>query len=153
MLWHYQAIRCTTLPLERSRWPDGTDGHSYTPAVLELAHERLERAYCDEADFNRLPANEDLGAVPLLVRLQYMNECHSLNGAAAMALVRHAARRHLRWTVGGRPVREIGWRWGNAPEKATCLTITQAGEQTWAERKLETQIVHVCLSMVHQSIH
>ena len=67
--------------------------------VLVLDEERLDLAYADEAVFNRLPANARAllrtDALPLLVRLQYMNECHSLNAVrsrGACAVLRRCAR-------------------------------------------------------------
>jgi hypothetical protein len=131
MLWQYQALGLHVLPPAVARWPDGTAGRAYTPLLLEVGHERLGKPYVDEADMNRLPPplRAALGEVPLLVRLLYMNQCHSLNGAAAMALVRHARARRVRWTIGGVPVRSIGWRWGNAPEGGASLTIAQVGTE------------------------
>ena len=131
MLWGYQAVdaqydEATRL---RSRWADQVPGHEYTPLLLIIANERLHEPYADEADLNRLPpsrAKHALGRVPLLVRIQYMNQCHVLNGAAALALVRFAAERHLRWTIGGRTVCSIGWEWGDCPD-GVSLVINQAG--------------------------
>ena len=85
MFWHY-----TALALEPDghgqrtfHWPDGVEGRRYTTLVLVLDDEQLHREYADEFEFNRLPPNARaaLGSdvLPLLVRLQYMNECHSLN--------------------------------------------------------------------------
>ena len=127
MLWHYRAVRLAVGPPQRAKWPDGSPGREYTPAVLEVDDERLHAPYADETEFNRLPADARnlLGDVPLLVRIQYLNECHALNGAAAMALVRYAARRGVRWRLNGEPVRELGWRWGNSPG-GLGLQVTQA---------------------------
>jgi hypothetical protein len=119
MLWHYQVVSMSALPRVKHKWPDGVEGHEYTPVVLELANERLDLPYADENEFTaplEAPLRGALGDVPLLVRLQYMNECHALNGAAAMALVRHAQRHGLRWTIGGVAVAEIGWRWGSCAD-------------------------------------
>lgn len=133
MLWNYQAVEAhdSSEPM-RSRWPDQTPGHQYTPIVIVVDNERSGgRAYTDESDFNRLVpsrAKHTLGEVPLLVRIQYMNQCHVLNGAAAMALVRYAERRQLIWTVGGRDVIGIGWQWGDAPD-GVALVVNQAGTQ------------------------
>lgn len=127
MLWHYQVVRAEAAGAARSTWPDGVPGQHYTPMLLVLDNERLGRPYADEAEYNQLPAvvRSALGPVPLLVRIQYMNMCHALNGAAAMALVRHGARRGVAWTVGGVPVADIGWVWGEAPGDIG-LTVTQA---------------------------
>ena len=57
-----------------------------------------------------------------------MNLCHSLNGAAAMTLVRHAARHGFAWTLGGARVSSIGWRWGDSPGRVG-LVVTQAGTE------------------------
>ena len=78
--------------------------------------------------------------VPLLVRIQSMNQCHAYNGAAAMALVRHAARRQLRWAIDGEPV-SVGWRWGNCPEGAASLTVTQVGTQRVKHQAHAHQVV------------
>ena len=131
MLWHYQVVNMHVLPQQTSRWPDGAMGHSYHPVLLEVTNERMGRPYADEADFNQLPRHlrDSLGPLPLLVRIQFMNVCHTTNGAAAMALVRHAALAHVQWTIGGQPVRAIGWKWGDCPEGALALTISQLGTQ------------------------
>ena len=129
MLWHYQVVSAHQLPKMKSRWADGeSPGQTYTPILLEIDHERLDSPYADEATFNDLaaPLRAAFGPVPLLVRVQYMNTCHVLNGAAAMALSRHAALSSQRWTIGGRLVRAIGWQWGNAPDGAS-LTVAQVG--------------------------
>ena len=133
MLWNYQAVEAHDgQGRMRSRWPDQTPGHEYTPIIIVVDNERSDgRAYTDELEFNRLPpsrAKHALGDVPLLVRIQYMNQCHVLNGAAAMALVRYAERRRLIWTIGGRDVVGIGWQWGDAPDGLT-LVVNQAGTE------------------------
>ena len=132
MLWSYQAVNAQLGDqLMRSNWPDKTLGRTYSTVLIVVDHERLHQPYTDEVEFNRMPpsrATHALGRVPLLVRIQYMNQCHVLNGAAAMALVRHAERRQLRWTVGGRDVAEIGWQWGDAPD-GIGLCIIQAGTE------------------------
>ena len=68
--------------------------------------------------------------LPLLVRLQYMNKCHALNTAAAMALRRYAALHGVEWrvsTADGRdePVSSLGWGWGEAPG-AVQVAVAQA---------------------------
>ena len=111
MLWHYQVVDAHLLSPASARWPDrGAAGQSYIPVVLEVSNERLDQPYADEGSFNCLPTSMRslLGPLPLLVRVQYMNSCHVLNGAAAMALVRHAAMRRERWTIAGLPVNAIG---------------------------------------------
>ena len=144
MLWHYQAVDLVGAGASRrSQWPNGALGHHFTPVNLVVSNERLERAYSDEEEFVRplAPAlRRSLGALPLLVRLQYMNQCHAFNGAAAMALVRHAARHHLRYTVAGRPVREIGWAWGDCPD-GTSLYVSQAGTERVKQQAHAHQVV------------
>lgn len=130
MLWHYNVVSMHALEPQVSRWADGEAGRSYIPVVLEVDNERLGRPYTVEAEFNRLPADATgsalLGRLPLLVRIQYINTCHTFNGAAAMALVRHAAQHHLRWTIRGQPV-QVGWRWGSCPEGGVALTLAERG--------------------------
>ena len=161
MLWHYQVVAVHEFDQrQRSHWPDGSDGHLFEPLVLEVANERLSRAYSDEADFIApLPsasraALSRLGAVPLLVRLQYLNECHALNGAAAMALVRHAQRRGVRWTVGGEAVAEIGWRWGACAD-GVSITILNHDPHTGEQRTKHQAHAHqlVTVTTVHGAVH
>ena len=138
MLWHYQVVGLDVLPRVRARWPDGTEGQEYLPVALTVANERLKKAYADEAEFTA-PLAPDLrasvfarggllGPVPLLVRLQYMNECHVLNGGAVLALVRHSQRFGVRWTIGGVPVTEVGWRWGACADGASLTIINHVPE-------------------------
>ena len=150
MLWHYQVVAAHQMERTRSRWPDRREGQEYVPIILEVANERLERAYADEAEFTApLPPHvrEALGgAVPLLVRIQYMNECHALNGAAAMALVRHAACCGVRWTLGGVPVADIGWQWGACADGASlviCNEDAQTGQQRVKHQAHAHQLVTV----------
>lgn len=144
MLWHYQAVDLVDVgPSRRSNWPNGTLGHYFIPINLVVSNERLERAYADEEEFARFLApalRRSLGALPLLVRLQYMNQCHAFNGAAAMALVRHAARHHLHYTVAGQPVREIGWAWGDCPD-GPSLYVSQAGTERVKQQAHAHQVV------------
>lgn len=132
MLWHYQAVDAhVDGTISRSHWPDHSLGREYVLVRVLVGEERPGRPYADEAEFNRLPpsrAKHALGELPLLVRIQYMNQCHVLNGAAAMALVRHAERCHVRWTVGGREVADIGWQWGDAPD-GIGLCVNEVGTQ------------------------
>ena len=129
MFWRYRAVRLTLTGGPRvSRWPDGTRGRTYVPAMLELDG-ATDEPCGNEDEFNRLDAESRaaLGeAVPLLVRLQYLNECHALNGAAAIALIRYAARHAGHWHFRGRPVASLGWRWGDAPD-GLGLTIVLVG--------------------------
>ncbi|KAL1514584.1 hypothetical protein AB1Y20_003678 [Prymnesium parvum] len=137
MFWHYRAValESDTHGENIFRWPDQVDGRRYRMLVLILDDERLEQAYADESEFNCLPAQAraalNTDELPLLVRLQYMNECHALNTAAAMALSRHASRHGLRFTVSSDKtdrvccVDSIGWAWGAAPN-GVQLAVTQA---------------------------
>jgi hypothetical protein len=143
MLWQYQVVRMHVLPPTASRWADGAAGRGYTPIVLELDHERLGQPYRVEEELNRLPPSDKhaLGPVPILVRLQYMNMCHSFNGAAAMALVHYARCHGVQWSIGGARVREVGWRWGNAPEGGTALTVCQVGTSRVKHQALGHHVV------------
>ena len=156
MLWHYQVVAVHELPRLRSHWPDGTEGHQYTPIVLEVANERLGRAYSDEAEFTApLPPHTRtaLGeGVPLLVRLQYMNECHALNGAAALALVRFAQRFGITWTINDVPVVEIGWRWGSCAD-GPSISISNIDPATGAQRTKQQAHAHqVCTFMTADGV-
>ena len=145
MLWHYQVVDAHLLSPASARWPDrGAAGQSYIPVVLEVSNERLDQPYADEGSFNCLPTSMRslLGPLPLLVRVQYMNSCHVLNGAAAMALVRHAAMRRERWTIAGLPVNAIGWRWGNAPD-GLSLTLAQVGTERVKHQAHAHQLVTI----------
>ena len=145
MLWHYQVVDAHLLSPASARWPDrGAAGQNYMPVVLEVSNERLNQPYLDEQSFNCLPKSMRslLGPLPLLVRVQYMNSCHVLNGAAAMALVRHAAMRRERWTIAGLPVRAIGWRWGNAPD-GLSLTLAQVGTERVKHQAHAHQLVAI----------
>ena len=69
----------------RARWADGSLGREYTPVILSVTNELPEDswAHADEAAFNRLPPHVasgllDCDAVPLLVRIQYLNMCQSI---------------------------------------------------------------------------
>ena len=83
MLWHYQAVDAhVDGTISRSHWPDHSLGREYLLVRVLVGEERPGRPYADEAEFNRLPpsrAKHALGELPLLVRIQYMNQCHVLN--------------------------------------------------------------------------
>ena len=152
MLWHYQVVAVHVMnETQRSRWPDGSNGHTFLPVILEVGHERLSQPYADEAELiARLPAEarsalHNLGAVPLLVRLQYMNECHALNAAAAMALVRHARCTGAHWTVGGSHA-EIGWRWGQCAD-GSSLSVLNYDPATGGQRTKHQAHAHQLMSV------
>ena len=69
--------------------------------------------------------------MPLLVRLQYLNECHALNGAAAIALIRYAARHAGHWHFRGRP--------GQVAAEAFRFALAQLGRRP-DERRRELRL-------------